>query len=96
MQLKGMLMTSVTATKLRNNLGEYLDRLQNGEEILIIRHSEIIGTLMPIQNEPAGSGAAIAKMLDHNKKLFSQNKGLTEDRTATKEQYHEALNKKYS
>jgi antitoxin (DNA-binding transcriptional repressor) of toxin-antitoxin stability system len=89
-------MISVTAKNLRDNLSEYLDRLQNGEEIVIIRHSKIVGTLKPAKNETAGNGASVASMLDRNKALFTHNKLLTEESITTKELYHEALSEKYS
>lgn len=89
-------MVSVTAKKLRDNLSDYLDRLQNGEEVVIIRHSEIVGTLKPAGNESRGNGSAIAAMIDRNKSLFTSNKGLTEDSVGTKEIYHQLLDEKYS
>ncbi len=89
-------MISVTAKNLRDNLSEYLDRLQKGEEIVIIRHSEIVGTLKPVKNETTGNGTAVASMLDRNKALFSHNKHLTDESITTKELYHEALSEKYS
>jgi antitoxin (DNA-binding transcriptional repressor) of toxin-antitoxin stability system len=89
-------MISVTAKNLRDNLSEYLDRLQKGEEIIIIRHSEIVGTLKPAKNEATGNGATVASMLDRNKALFARNKHLTDEIITTKELYHEALSEKYS
>lgn len=89
-------MLSVTAKNLRDNLSEYLDRLQKGEEIVIIRHSEIVGTLKPAKNEITGNGTVIASMLERNKALFGRNKHLTQESITTKELYHEALNEKYS
>ena len=88
-------MISVTAKNLRDNLSEYLDRLQKGEEIVIIRHSEIVGTLKPAKNEITGNGAVVASMLDRTKVLFSLNKHLTDESITTKELYHEALSEKY-
>jgi antitoxin (DNA-binding transcriptional repressor) of toxin-antitoxin stability system len=89
-------MIAVTAKKLRDNLSSYLDRLQNGEEIVIIRHSEIVGTLKPTNNETGGNGSAIAAMIDRNKSLFARNKGLTKDSVSTKEIYHKLIDEKYS
>ena len=89
-------MISVTAKDLRDNLSEYLDRLQKGEEIVIIRHSEIVGTLKPAQSRISGNGAAVAAMLDRNRSSFTRNKGLTDESIATKELYHKALNEEYS
>lgn len=37
----------VNMTDLRAHLKAYLDRMENGEEITIIRHSQVIGYLMP-------------------------------------------------
>ena len=89
-------MISVTAKNLRDNLSEYLDRLQEGEEIVVIRHSEIIGTLKPVQNEARGNGSAVAAMLDRNRDFFRHNTSLTKESVSTKELYHEALNKRHS
>lgn len=89
-------MISVTAKNLRDNLSEYLDRLQKGEEIIIIRHSEIVGTLKPFKNETTGNGVIVASMLDRNKALFSRNKNLTKKSVTTKELYHKTLDEKYS
>ena len=47
-------MVTVTAKQLREHLSMYLDRMEAGEEIAVIRHSEIIGRLKPTA---AGSGA---------------------------------------
>ncbi len=71
-------MITVTAKNLRTNLSKYLDRLQNGEEVFIIRHSEVIGSLRPVQDSIKGNGATIAAMLNRNRKLFELNRGLTE------------------
>jgi antitoxin (DNA-binding transcriptional repressor) of toxin-antitoxin stability system len=89
-------MISVTAKNLRDNLSEYLDRLQKGEEIVIIRHSEIVGTLKPADNKIMGNGSAIGAMLQRNKATFIHNKGLTNESLSTKELYHKALNEDYS
>ena len=89
-------MISVTAKKLRDNLSEYLDRLQKGDEITIIRHSEIIGVLKPAQTQTKGNGAIIASMLDDNRKYFTKNTGLTNESKTTKDLYRESLNKRYS
>ena len=64
-------MTTVTAKTLRDNLSQYLDRLQKGEEIMIIRHSEIIGTLKPATQGTIPNGATIAAMLERNIQSFS-------------------------
>jgi antitoxin (DNA-binding transcriptional repressor) of toxin-antitoxin stability system len=89
-------MITVTAKKLRTNLSEYLDRLQSGEEVFIIRHSEVVGSLRPVQNNIKGNGAAIAAMLNRNKKSFALNKGLTDENKTAKELYSEALDKRNS
>jgi antitoxin (DNA-binding transcriptional repressor) of toxin-antitoxin stability system len=88
-------MTTITAKKLRDNLSEYLDRLQNGEEIVIIRHSEVIGSLKPVSASKKANGEAVAAMLDRNKAFFAGNKALTDESVPTKELYHQALNKHY-
>lgn len=89
-------MVTVTAKNLRTNLSEYLDRLQNGEEVFIIRYSEIVGSLRPVQNDVKGNGATIAAMLNRNRKSFVLNKGLTDETKTTKELYSEALEEKNS
>ena len=88
-------MTTVTAKTLRDNLSQYLDRLENGEEITIIRHSEIIGTLKPATLATTSNGSAITAMLKRNKSFFVANRGLSPDNVAAKDLYHQALDKKY-
>lgn len=88
-------MTTVTAKKLRDNLSQYLDRLQKGEEIMIIRHSEIIGTLKPATQGTIPNGATIAAMLERNMQSFSANKNLAPENMSTRELYRQAINDKY-
>lgn len=57
-------MTTVTAKELRENLSQYLDRMAAGEEISIIRRSEIIGTLAPEKASSSYNGAVIAAKLE--------------------------------
>ncbi len=40
-------MVKITATKLRNNLFEYLDRIEAGETIIIERNSREVARLVP-------------------------------------------------
>ena len=42
-------MVIVSATKLRSNLFEYLDRLAAGEVIIIQRNNEEVGRIIPTQ-----------------------------------------------
>lgn len=42
-------MLTVSATKLRSNLFEYLDRLSAGEVIIIQRNNEEVGRIIPSQ-----------------------------------------------
>lgn len=42
-------MVTVSATKLRSNLFEYLDRLAAGEVIIIQRNNEEVGRIIPTQ-----------------------------------------------
>lgn len=88
-------MTTATAKKLRENLSEYLDRLQQGEEIVIIRHSEVIGVLKPAKELRTTSGSNIASMFDRNRKFFESNKGKVSDSLDAKEIYHKALDEQY-
>ena len=88
-------MTTVTAKTLRDNLSHYLDRLQKGEEIMIIRHSEIIGTLKPVTQGTIPNGATIAAMLERNIQSFSANKNLAPKNMSTRELYRRAIDDKY-
>ena len=88
-------MTTVTAKTLRDNLSKYLDRLEQGEEIFIIRHSEIIGTLKPTNTTVTSNGQAVAAMLERNKKFFNANTHLTSKDVPTKDLYHKALEEKH-
>ncbi len=42
-------MIKISATKLRNNLFEYLDRVERGETIVILRNKQEAARLAPIQ-----------------------------------------------
>ena len=88
-------MITTTAKKLRENLSEYLDRLQQGEEIVIIRHSEIIGVLKPATEIRTSNGTSMAAMFDRNKKFFESNKDKVNDLLDAKEIYHQALDEQY-
>jgi antitoxin (DNA-binding transcriptional repressor) of toxin-antitoxin stability system len=88
-------MTTITAKKLRENLSEYLDKLQAGEEIIIIRHSEVIGSLKPTKTLPTPNGQAIGDMLKRNKEFFKANKELVPKTVSAKAMYHQALDEKY-
>jgi prevent-host-death family protein len=88
-------MTTVTAKKLRENLSEYLDRLQKGEEIVIIRHSEIIGVLKPAKEIRTSNGISVAAMFDRNRKFFESNKGKVPETPDAKNIYHQALDEQY-
>jgi antitoxin (DNA-binding transcriptional repressor) of toxin-antitoxin stability system len=89
-------MTTVTAKKLRDNLSQYLDKLEKGEEIVLIRHSEIIGSLKPADQISVVNGSAIAAMLKRNKDFFKANGSLTPEGASTKDLYHLALDERYS
>ena len=88
-------MTTTTAKKLRENLSEYLDRLQRGEEITIIRHSEVIGTLKPAQELQTKNGANVAAMIDRNSNFFKINRSKISATLDSKEIYHQALDEQY-
>jgi antitoxin (DNA-binding transcriptional repressor) of toxin-antitoxin stability system len=89
-------MTTVTAKIFRDNLSQYLDKLEKGEEIVIIRHSEIIGSLKPADQISVVNGSAIAAMLKRNKDFFKANGSLTPEGASTKDLYHLALDERYS
>ncbi|HUD06668.1 MAG TPA: type II toxin-antitoxin system Phd/YefM family antitoxin [Candidatus Saccharimonadales bacterium] len=88
-------MTTVTAKKLRDNLSEYLDRLEKGEEIIIIRHSEVVGSLKPVNLSGNSNGQAIAAMLERNTNFFKANTRLTSNDVSSKDLYKHALDEKY-
>lgn len=88
-------MTTTTAKKLRENLSEYLDRLQQGEEIIIIRHSEVIGVLKPARELQTTNGSDVAAMLNRNSKFFASNKSKISKLIDAKEIYHQALDEQY-
>lgn len=88
-------MTTTTAKKLRENLSEYLDRLQHGEEIVIIRHSEIIGVLKPAKGLRISNGTSVAAMLERNKEFFKNNKDKVNDLLDAKAIYHQTLDEQY-
>lgn len=88
-------MTTVTAKTLRDNLSQYLDRLEKGEEIVIIRHSEIIGSLKPSNVAARSNGTAVKAMLKRNNTFFKANAKLESDNVPTKELYRRALEEKY-
>ena len=88
-------MTTATAKKLRENLSEYLDRLQRGEEIVIIRHSEVIGIIKPAKELRTTSGSSLSAMFGRNRKFFESNRGKVSDTLDAKEIYHQALDEQY-
>jgi len=88
-------MTTVTAKKLRDNLSNYLDRLQKGEEIIIIRHSEIIGVLKPTQVFHNNNGSTVSAMLERNRGFFQSNNKLVDNSVSSKDLYHKALDEQF-
>ncbi|MGI8420527.1 MAG: type II toxin-antitoxin system Phd/YefM family antitoxin [Candidatus Levyibacteriota bacterium] len=57
-------MITVTAKQLRENLSAYLDRMEAGEEVAVIRHSKIIAMMAPIRGEKNNfTGEANARKL---------------------------------
>jgi antitoxin (DNA-binding transcriptional repressor) of toxin-antitoxin stability system len=88
-------MITVTAKTLRDNLSQYLDRLEKGEEIVIIRRSEIIGSLKPNSLTATSNGPTVAAMLERNKNFFKANAKLAPENVPTKELYHRALDEKH-
>jgi prevent-host-death family protein len=48
-------MSSVTAVDAKNRFGELLDRVANGEEIVITRHEKPIARIVPEPDQPQRS-----------------------------------------
>lgn len=84
-------MVTVTAKTLRDNLSQYLDRLEAGEEVIIIRHSEIIGSLKPTNSTATSNGPAIAARLARSQSFFAANAKLVPGAATAKDLYHQAL-----
>lgn len=86
-------MTTVTAKQLRENLSEYLDRLAAGEEIAVIRHSEIIGKLKPIKKAKKGNGPAIIAAFKEYQDYIQKNNITfkSDPNKSIKQLYHEAM-----
>ena len=89
-------MITITAKKLLENISFYLDKLENGDEIIIIRHSKIIGSLKPAIHSFTANGSDIAAMLKRNKDFFKNNSGLVPKSISTRKLYHQALKNKYA
>lgn len=87
-------MTSVTAKELRQNLSEYLDRMEAGEEIAVIRRSKIIGKMKPNKGPEKGNGPAISAAIKRYH-AYIKAAGITfnaDPNKSAKELYHEAMN----
>ncbi len=87
-------MKTVTAKELRENLSAYMDQVEAGEEIAVIRRSNIIGRFKPVKktfvkNNGAGIVAATEeyyKYLDENGIKFS-----LDPNKSIKELYRESM-----
>lgn len=90
-------MVTVTAKQLRENLSEYLDRMEAGEEIAVIRHSEIIGRLKPAKKPATSNSAAIIAAIEAYKASLEKNNItiVSDPNKSAKELYHDALDEKY-
>jgi GNAT superfamily N-acetyltransferase len=58
---------NVSVSDLRKNLKHYMDLVEKGEEIRIIRNSSIIGTIQPSAAAKKRAGQAVGKPLQLNK-----------------------------
>lgn len=73
-------MTRVTATKLRNNLFEFLDRAAAGESIIIERNQQEVARLVPtVQPDWRGKMKATARFLVSPESLVEPLEGVWEE-----------------
>lgn len=85
-------MNTVTAKELRQNLSHYLDQLEKGQEVSVIRHSRVIGRLTPVNNARLGSGTAILEGLEvYDKAVQGQKVDLSAYQGDLKELYSKTL-----
>lgn len=74
----------VSVTEFRARLKDYLDLVEKGEEIVIIRNSTIVGRLMPTEAslkaaEQRGDMSALIYKLDDDREIRFRRPGLHED-----------------
>jgi len=79
---------NVSSRDLRQNLKYYLDKLEEGEELTIIRHSVVVGRLVP-----AGQSTVrdTEQELRDNKRVKFRRFALYEDPTAVQKLHRDAL-----
>jgi prevent-host-death family protein len=64
-------MTNVSARELRNNLSQYLRRLEKGERFTVTRRGKVLGTMEPVQKSQSEIDAALWKMVREGKASWS-------------------------
>jgi len=90
-------MTTVTAKELRENLSSIIDRVENGEEIAVVRQSKIAIQLIPHRTPPKSNGKQVAAAIKRYQKYIKDN-NITfnaDPNKSIKQLYHEALDEKY-
>ena len=68
-------MREIGAFEAKNTLGSLLDRVEDGEEIVITRHGKPVARLVPNTGMPQGdqAQAAFARMRERARNLAAQN-----------------------
>lgn len=84
-------MVTVGARELRTNIKHYLDLVKQGEEVLIIRHSEVIGRLVPV-NVAVDGGSRETDSLTYDGVKFRRY-GLYEDPYPVRQLYESVYGK---
>lgn len=84
-------MVSVSAKQLRLQLTEYLDRLEKGESFVIIRHSYVIGRLVPGPPPEPEEDADKTLRVEDNKRVIFRRLSRYEDSMAIVELHKAAM-----
>ncbi len=77
-------MITVNAKEFRSRLSYYLDELERGQEITIIRHSVVIGTVQPAFPAPTDDSTIATHKLQTGQKAEERPKSLNTTETAGK------------
>ena len=67
-------MTEVSVRELRNNLSQYLRRLEHGERFAVTRRGKVVGTLEPTAAPMSDAQAALWQMVREGKASWSGKK----------------------